>query len=180
MKSIPLLVLIVSAIPCARAGDHEKYCAELARTERTFCEQVASIGLDDAFLANMADECFIPYNLSLTRAEYASQVRAARAKAAQPYKPGPDRGFQLVWSPSRIDVSQDGTLGYTWGRYDLTSHGKDGRDSVDTGVYLTIWKRDSNGAWKIAFDGGPELPTDAAAVKAFLARGDLPRPPQIQ
>jgi hypothetical protein len=178
MKSIRLLILVLASIPCARADDHEKYCAELARTERTFCGQVASMGLDDAFLANMADECFVPYRLSLTRAEYASQVKAARAKAAEPHKPGPDPSFTLVWTPSKVDVSQDGTLGYTWGRYDLTAKGKDGKATVDTGIYLTIWKRDSGGAWRIAFDGGPELPTDAASVRAFLARSDLPVPPK--
>jgi hypothetical protein len=177
MKSIPLLVLIAAVIPCARAGDHEKDCAELAKTERNFCAQAASIGLDDAFLANMADECFIPYRLSLTRAEYESQVKAERAKAAVPHKPGPDPAFQLVWAPSRVEVSRDGTLGYTWGRYDLTTRGKDGKPAVDTGVYLTVWKKNPAGEWRIVFDGGPELPTDAAAVKAFLARSDLPRPP---
>ena len=179
MKPVPLLIVLVAAIPCARAGDHDKYCAELAKTERTFCEQVASMGLDDAFLANMADECFVPYQLSLTRAEYDSQVKAARAKAAATYKPGPNPAFQLVWSPSKVDVSQDGTLGYTWGRFDLTTHGKDGKAAVDTGIYLTIWRRDSDGVWKIAFDGGPALPTDAATVRAFLARSDLPHPPKI-
>ncbi len=179
MKSIPILTLLLAAIPCARGADHETYCAELAQAERAFCAQVASIGLDDAFLGNMADECFIPYRLSLTREEYDSQVKAARAKAVGPHKPGPDPSFQLVWTPSRVDVSQDGTLGYTWGRYDLTTHGKDGKAAVDTGIYLTVWKRDTNGAWKIAFDGGPELPADASAVKAFLARSDLPKPPRI-
>jgi hypothetical protein len=177
MKHLTFLILLAAAVPCARAGDHEKDCAELARTERNFCAQVAAIGLDSAFLANMADECFIPYRLSLTRAEYEAQVKAERAKAAVPYKPGPDAGFQLTWAPSKVEVSADGTLGYTWGRYDFTTHGKDGKDSVDTGVYFTVWKRDSAGAWKIAFDGGPELPSNAAAVKAFLARSDLPKPP---
>jgi len=179
MKSIPLLIFLLVAIPCARAGDHEKYCAELAKTEQTFCTQVATMGLDDAFLANMADECFVPYQLSLTRAEYSSQVKAARAKAAVPHKPGPDPDFKLVWVPSKVDVSQDGTLGYTWGRYDLTTRAKEGKVTVETGIYLTIWKRDSDGVWKIAFDGGPALPTDAATVRAFLARSDLPHPPKI-
>jgi len=77
-----------------------------------------------------------------------------------------------------VEVSQDGTLGYTWGRYDFTTHGKDGKDSTDTGVYLTIWRRDASGAWKVAYDGSPELPTNTAAVQRFLARGDLPQAPK--
>jgi hypothetical protein len=176
MKHALLLTLIAAAIPCARAGNHEKDCAELAQTERNFCAQLAVVGLDNAFLANMADECFLPDRLSLTRAEYEAQVNAERAKAAQPYKPGPD-AFQLTWAPSKVDVSADGTLGYTWGRYDFTSHGKDGKTTVDTGIYFTVWKRDSSGAWKFVYDGGPELPSNVAVVKAFLARADLPKPP---
>ena len=178
MKSTLSLMLVLAAVPCAQADDHEKYCAELAQTERNFCAQVGTIGLDDAFLANMADDCFDPGRLSLTRAEYDTQVKAARAKAAAPRKPGPDADFQLVWTPTRIDVSQDGTLGYTWGRYDFTTHGKDGKAEVTTAIYLTVWKRDSAGAWKIAFDGGPELPSDPVAVKAFLARLVAPAPPK--
>jgi hypothetical protein len=178
MKTLALLALFSALIPAARAGDHETFCADLAQTERKFCAQVASMGLDDAFLANMADECFIPYRLNLSRAEYETQVKRARAKAAGAYKPGPDPSFDLVWAPSRVDVSQDGSLGYTWGRYDLTSHGKDGKDTVDTGIYLTIWKKDQAGAWKIVFDGGPELPTNPGAVKTFLARPDMPQAPK--
>jgi ketosteroid isomerase-like protein len=176
MKPILPLLLLLAAIPCARAGDHERYCAELAQTEKNFCAQVATIGLDDAFLANMADDCFNPGRLSLTRAEYEKQVMAARAKATTPYKPGPDADFQLVWTPTKIDVSRDGTLGYTWGRYDFTSHGKDGKATVDTAVYITIWKRDPAGTWKMVYDGGPELPTNSPAVKAFLAKLVVPPP----
>ncbi len=178
MKSIRLLLLALALIPCARASDHEKDCAELAKAEKSFCEQTAAMGFDDAFLANMADDCFVPYRLSLTRAEFDSKVKAAREKAAGPRKPGPDPDFKLVWAPYKVDVSRDGTLGYTWGRFDLTTRGKDGKESVDTGIYLTIWKRNAGGVWQVAFDGSPELPTDAAKVKAFLERTDLPRPPK--
>lgn len=178
MKSPSLLLFALALIPCARAGDHEKYCAELAQTEKNFCAQVGTVGLDDAFLANIGDECLDPSQLSLTRAEYDSKVKAARAKDASPRKPGPDAGFQLVWTPTKIDVSEDGTLGYTWGRYDFTTQGKDGKADVQTGIYLTIWKRDSSGAWKIAFDGAPRLPADAAGVKALLTRFVIPSPPK--
>ena len=78
---------------------------------------------------------FLPYRLSLTRAEFDSQVKAARLKAGKTYKPGPNPAFKSVLVPSKIDVSQDGTLGYTWGRYDLTTRDKDGKESVDTGIY---------------------------------------------
>ena len=178
MKHVALLIVLAFALPAARAADHDKNCADLARTELNFCSEVATIGLDEAFLANMSDECFIPYRLSLTRSEYAAQMQKAREKAGSAFRPGPDPSFTLTWAPSKVEVSQDGTLGYTWGRYDLTTHGKDGKDSVDTGVYLTIWKKSAAGDWKIAFDGAPELPTNVEAVKRFLARADMPQAPK--
>ncbi|HZZ19361.1 MAG TPA: DUF4440 domain-containing protein [Opitutaceae bacterium] len=178
VKNTLVIAILAVAATSARCADNSKYCAELAAAERNFCAQVATMGMDDAFLANLSDECFIPYRLTLTKAEYVAQVKKAREKAGAAFKAGPDPTFSLTWSPSKVETSQDGTLGYTWGRYSFTTHGKDGKDSVDTGIYLTIWRRDSNGAWKVAYDGSPELPTSTAAVQRFLTRGDLPRPPK--
>jgi hypothetical protein len=178
MRKTALALLLAVAATTVRSADTSKFCTELAATERTFCLQVATLGLDEAFLANMSDECFVSNRPSLTRAEYAGQVQRARERAGASFKAGPDPSYSLTWAPSKVETSQDGTLGYTWGRYDFTTHGKDGKDTVDTGVYLTIWRRDPPGVWKIAFDGSPDLPTSPDAVKKFLARGDLPRPPK--
>ncbi|HZZ20803.1 MAG TPA: nuclear transport factor 2 family protein [Opitutaceae bacterium] len=178
MKNLLLLAVLVLGSTSARSADTSKYCAELGAAEKNFCAQVATIGLDEAFLANLSDECFIPYRLTLTKADYEAQVKRAREKAGAAFMAGPDPKTSLTWSPSKIEVSQDGTLGYTWGRYDFTTHGKDGKDSTDTGIYLTIWRRDASGAWKVAYDGSPELPGNTAAVLKFLARSDLPQPPK--
>jgi hypothetical protein len=177
MKNILFALLVAAAIPCARADDHEKLCAELARAERAFCDQTAKIGIDEAFLANMADECFIPYSLGLTRADYEAQVKAARAKAGNASKGGPDPNIQLVWSPSKVDVSADGTLGYTWGRYDYSARGNDGKVATTTGIYLTIWKRQPGGAWQFVYDGSPAMPGGPAALKKFFERPDFPKLP---
>ena len=174
MKTSLTLLVLLALIPCARADDHDKLCADLARAERNFCDQATKLGIDEAFLANLADECFLPYNFGLTRDEYVARVKAARAKGS---KGGPDPNVQLVWSPSKVDVSADGTMGYTWGRYDYSERGKDGKMATTTGLYLTIWKRPAGGAWKVVYDGSPELPGGPAALMKFLGRPDIPKPP---
>jgi len=178
MKTISTLLIVLAFTSGVRADDRQKLCAELARAERDFCAQAARIGIFDAFLANMAEECFIPQRFSLSRAEYETAVKAARAKAGAAYRPGPNPDQQLIWSPLKVDVSADGTLGYTWGRYDFTLRGKEGKVETTTGIYLTIWKRQADGSWKFVFDGGPELPADPAALRRFLARSDIPQPPR--
>jgi hypothetical protein len=178
MKTISTLLIALAFASGLRADDHQRLCAELAQTERDFCAQAGRIGISDAFLANMAEDCFIPQRFSLSRAEYEAAVRAARARAGAAYKPGPNPDQQLVWAPSKVDVSADGTLGYTWGRYIFTLRQKEGKVETTTGIYLTIWKRQPGSSWKFVYDGGPELPADPAALERFLARSDIPQPPR--
>jgi hypothetical protein len=177
MKRLLIAFLLIAGVPCARADEHDRLCAELAKAERGFCDDAAKLGIDEAFLAHMADECFIPYNFGLTRAEYEARVKAQRAKGGDGARGGPDPNVQLVWAPSKVDVSADGTLGYTWGRYDYSEKGKDGKVATSTGIYLTIWKRRPGAEWKFVYDGSPELPSAPSALKKFLERPDFPKPP---
>jgi ketosteroid isomerase-like protein len=174
MKAFLILCLATASAVSAAAGDTDRLRSELAQAERSFCAQAAKVGIADAFLANMADECFIADRLSLTRSEYQAAVLKARAKAGAAYTPGPNPNVQLTWSPSKVDVSADGTLGYTWGRYDYVSKGKDGKAETSTGIYMTVWKRQADGVWRFVYDGAPQIPDDPAALVAFLARPDLP------
>jgi len=177
MKSKLLLLIVLAALGRAAASPGpEELRRGLADTERAFCADAARLGIADAFLAHMADSCFLPQRLGLGKAEYAASVQAARAKAGAAYKPGPNPDVQLTWSPLRVEVSDDGTLGYTWGSYDFKSRGKDGKVDASRGIYLTIWRRQADGSWKFVFDGSPEIPEDPKALAAFLSRGDLPEP----
>ena len=60
----------------------------------------------------------------------------------------------LTWAPDAAEVSASGDLGYTIGTYRRTAGGKTG-----TGSYVTIWKKSSDGAWRVAVDiGTPPSP----------------------
>jgi ketosteroid isomerase-like protein len=51
------------------------------------------------------------------------------------------------WTPVRWDVSADGTLGYTLGNVSVESGGTSVRP---VGRYLTTWKRQPDGTWRVA------------------------------
>jgi ketosteroid isomerase-like protein len=175
MKTGFLLCLIFALASRSSASSQEELRQELGRTERSFCAEAARVGIADAFLAYMADNCFLPDRLALSRSEYKKAVEEARARAGTSYKPGPNPDVRLTWSPSKVEVSDDGTLGYTWGRYDFRSKGKDGKVDSSTGIYLTIWRRQVDGSWKFVYDGSPQIPDDPKALVGFLARSDLPK-----
>ncbi len=50
-------------------------------------------------------------------------------------------------------IRHSGDLAYDVGRYSMTIPHKDGHKHQDKGKYLTVWKRQPNGEWKIVADG---------------------------
>jgi ketosteroid isomerase-like protein len=175
MKSGFLALLFLAFVGNSPGAGQDKLRQELATTERSFCAETARLGIADAFLEYMAENCFLPDRLALSRSEYKKAVEEARAKAGPSHKPGTNPNVQLTWSPLKVEVSNDGTLGYTWGRYDFISKAKDGKADSSTGIYLTIWRRQADGSWKFVYDGAPQISDDPKALASFFNRSDLPR-----
>jgi ketosteroid isomerase-like protein len=70
-----------------------------------------------------------------------------------------DPSVRLTWKPLRADIAKSGDLGWTTGSYEVTAKDKDGATVVRHGKYVTIWRKQANGAWKAVLDGGnPDEP----------------------
>jgi len=65
-----------------------------------------------------------------------------------------DKNNHLTWSPVAAGISAAGDLGYTWGTYEFRSKQKDGSELVEHGKYMTLWKKQPDGSWKVAVDMG--------------------------
>jgi ketosteroid isomerase-like protein len=155
-----LLVATLAAAPALFAAppDKEKLKAEVAGMEDAFCAMAKAQGLLAAFQHFAApDVSFID-----------TDPRRWRGPAAVLQRIGPDQpGVALTWTASFTDVSDDGTLGYNYGRYEWRGPGPDGREHVGTGWFLTIWKRQPDGSWKYVMDNGaPDRPAPAAKPAA--------------
>jgi ketosteroid isomerase-like protein len=64
--------------------------------------------------------------------------------------------FTLKWEPKTAVVSKLGDLGYTWGTYKTIIEVQDSSELERTGKYLTVWKKQSNGSWKVIADIGTQ------------------------
>ena len=65
----------------------------------------------------------------------------------------------LTWAPVGADISASGDLGYTYGTFEFSSKGKDGKTVVDHGKYTSIWKKQQkDGSWKVVLDMGNASP----------------------
>jgi ketosteroid isomerase-like protein len=149
------LVLIFS-LPVL-AADKDKLKAELARMEDAFCAMGREKGLLAAFEHFAApDVAFVD-----------TDPRQWRGPAAVRERMGADQpGVTLTWSALFTDVSDDGTLGYNWGRYESRRPGPDGKEVVRGGFFLTIWKRQPDGKWRYVMDAGaPDRPPKDSASR---------------
>ena len=72
-------------------------------------------------------------------------VRAAWAEALKA------PAFSISWRTEQVVVSRSGDLAYARGSYDETFT-LDGRAVRQHGKFLVIWKKQANGAWRVAVD----------------------------
>ena len=72
-----------------------------------------------------------------------------------------DPADQLTWKPVKIEVADSGDLAYSLGTWQLKGKDPKGNDVTQTGKYLTVWKKQKDGSWKVVADTGNVDPPPA-------------------
>ena len=67
-------------------------------------------------------------------------------------------GTSLTWTPVRADMAASGDLGFTYGNYVFKSKNKEGQIVTNYGKYVSVWKKQSDGSWKVVVDMGNSSP----------------------
>ena len=83
--------------------------------------------------------------------------RVAIAKSAN-WSP---QAYQLTWTPTDAAMGPSGDVGYTWGHFEGHSKDANGNKVATSGRYITIWRRQADGKWKVVLDAGSNEPADA-------------------
>lgn len=117
---------------------------ELMEADRAFARDTAKKG-SEAWVAWFAqDGMIVPAEGPLTPGREAVRQRVAS------FLDDPDLVF--TWEPELADVAAAGDMGWTVGHYraELKRAGEEPR--VQTGRYLTVWRRQADGNWKVVVD----------------------------
>jgi ketosteroid isomerase-like protein len=70
-----------------------------------------------------------------------------------------DRSLFLKWHPTQVEISSSGDLGYSIGDYERIGKDASGNPATVTGNYVSIWRKQPDGRWKIVLDiGTPGTP----------------------
>ncbi|HVJ08089.1 MAG TPA: nuclear transport factor 2 family protein [Acidisarcina sp.] len=105
-----------------------------------------------AFSSYFADDA-----VTLSNGKAAVTGRAAIAAAAT-WSP---REYQLTWTPQGGQMSPSGDMGFTWGHYEGHAKDRNGNSIVSAGRYMTIWRKQSDGSWKVVLDSSNDEPPAA-------------------
>lgn len=73
------------------------------------------------------------------------------------------KDYQLIWSPDGARIGPSNDSGVTWGSYQGHSHDHQGNPIVTSGRYITVWKKDAQGKWRVALDASNEAPPEGNA-----------------
>ncbi|HEU4364220.1 MAG TPA: nuclear transport factor 2 family protein [Candidatus Krumholzibacteria bacterium] len=122
----------------ARAGQMPSDVASLVAAERAFAEMSVTVSMRDAFLENLADDGLV--------------FRPGPVNGKELWRDRPASNAVLSWEPVYAEVAEGGDVGFTTGPWEF----RPDRDSepVAFGHYVSVWRRDGDGPWKVVADIG--------------------------
>ncbi len=73
------------------------------------------------------------------------------------------KDYQLTWVAEGAQMGPSNDMGFTWGTYEGRSKDKNGEPVLTTGRYMTVWRKQPDGAWKVAMEASANAPPDPGA-----------------
>jgi ketosteroid isomerase-like protein len=144
MKILIASCFIMLSLSCSRLSDTEQLKEEIIRTDKAMSDLAAKEGFLKSILF-YADENIVKLN------DGAYPIVGKKVfEESYANKPGPK---SLTWEPLNVEAAESGELGYTWGNWKFI-----GKDTTLYGNYFTVWKKQKDGSWKVALDGGNSTP----------------------
>ena len=77
-----------------------------------------------------------------------------------------DPNWNISWAPLYAEAAQSADLGYTTGSFEIHEKSSDGTPLVRKGSYVTIWRKQPDGSWKVALDIGSFVPPKPVSPSA--------------
>lgn len=71
------------------------------------------------------------------------------------------KDYELTWTPTDAMMGPSGDMGYTWGHYEGRSKDANGNPVLTSGRYITMWRKQADGTWKVVLDAGANEPPAA-------------------
>src|SRR2546423_493780 len=153
---VVLALLLFTTAICAQDAKLSNDQRDLVETERAFARYCVENGIRAAWLEYFADDGII------------FQPGPINSKAFYTQRPPQAKPFRgsLNWEPRWGDISSAGDLGYNIGPWTYTDN-TSGREPDAHGYFMSVWRKQPDGKWKVALDFGSGPVTSATADHVF-------------
>jgi ketosteroid isomerase-like protein len=125
----------------------------MREAERNFAQSSIMIGRNAAFAEYFADESVIFTDNWITNGKQFSKDQKASP-------------IVLKWEPEFMDISASRDFGISTGPWEVQEY-RPNTPPLFTGYFLTVWKKQSDGAWKVILDGGSTTPPLKKVLHSF-------------
>jgi ketosteroid isomerase-like protein len=155
MRCLFLFGVVVLMAGCGSSVNVEEERANLLALDREWAQSAKDT---EKYLSYFApDASMYPQGMPLASGPAALREMATQMNSTP--------GFSLAWTAGKADVAASGDLGYTAGSYEMTMG-----EATERGKYVTVWKKQPNGEWKVSEDiGNSDAPQNAAAQHVMVA-----------
>ena len=130
-----IVVLFLSSLLFAQS---DSVAVSLANAERSFSNASEQKGIRDSFLEFLSDDC-VMFNPSPVNGK-------------DLYKNRKPNAAHLTWFPTFVEVAASGDFGISTGPWEFRKTKSD--TPVAYGHFFSVWKKQTDGTWKVAFDNG--------------------------
>ena len=159
------LFLAFLALAGARAADVDpgKAVGSLIAAEKAYAKLAGEKGFREASLSVFADDAVIFTPNAVNGKKFWRETKDDPA---------------ITWRPTFASISRSGDLGYTTGPSEFWKS-RDAKNPDGFGHFVTIWRKDTKGLWKVALDVGinhPQPQEPETEIRTYLPNSSLVHP----
>lgn len=148
--------LFVLALPAlTQEKDLPPAQAEMVNAERAFAKLAVERGVRESFIAYFADD-------GIAFAPHPHKVKERFSNSPAPATRPP---LTLNWAPVYGDIAQAGDLGWNTGPTVIEDTSPE-KKPARHGMFFSVWKKQSDGSWRVAIDLGADTPAAVAPLNA--------------
>jgi len=145
MKTIFYIVVVVLMnASCHTTQNKETIKEEIFRTEKAFEKIALEKGVPQAFYYFAAEKAVIK--------RQKDTLIIGKENIKTYYEKNTSKNATVNWTPDFIEVSDCGTLAYTYGKYSWKIKDKNGAVVEYKGIFHTVWKKQGDHKWKYVWD----------------------------
>jgi len=153
MKTILLSPLLLVTSVVAQVPDSSSALYSMREAEQNFARASVSVGRNAAFVKYFADESVLFADKWLTNGRQFWQNLKASPVV-------------LKWEPEFMDISESRDFGISTGPWEAQEY-RPNTVPLSIGYFLTVWKKQLGGEWKVILDAGSSTPAKSGSQHSF-------------